>query len=110
LAQTLTVGSSNPSPYSGIFITFDDGYTGQIDQELTSPDTVISSSFTWRVAGSNLYQKFTGAQTEMEAPIEFSADTFKMTITETYQWVDETTHQTKSINLKTKITFRRMAG
>ena len=108
--QMQPVGSASPSPNSSISITFDGDYTGIIDQEFMEPDTVVSSSFTWRVVGSNLYLRFAGVQDEMEAPIEISADTFKMTLTETVQWYDEATHQTKTIPLKIKITFRRVAG
>jgi hypothetical protein len=107
--EAYTVGSGGPSPYSSIAVTFDDDYSGVLEQRLTEPDTLISSPFTWRVVGSNLYLKFTGSVEEMAVPIEFTADAFKMTITETYQWVDETTHQLRSIPIKTKITFRRAA-
>jgi hypothetical protein len=108
--QVYTVGSTSPSPYSSISVTFFDDYTGNLDQQLTEPDTVVSSRFVWRVVGSNLYLKFTGATDEMEVPIEVSADTFKMTLTQTYQWFDEATHQVRSVNLKTRITFRRVAA
>jgi hypothetical protein len=108
--QVYTVGSDRPSPYSSISVTFNDDYTGNLDQELTEPDTVVSSPFAWRVAGYSLYLRFGGAPDEMEVPIEYSADLFKMTLTNTYQWYDEATRQIKSIALKTKITFRRMAG